>query len=1297
MGRAYDSKEGDNLVDLLGATGHAPEMTSLQPNNNLENLEGNEDINFGLGSGAGAGANAGSITNPVIGATVSQCASGSDPLLCTRDMTDGCIVSEKCGSNMWNTNDGDDAGRLHFFGTKNLEFVKGNTRIFDRTSGAASTFVNVEKGVPARGNMGPFAESSSRSMLVSQLRMQADEIASCSCTVLGSGVLSIDKKHIPSLVDHSKFARSALDEQNCKRGRPAEAGDESSSIEERPILDSGRLEQRHVVHNQDVFVGRNDERSAGIFSMELDEARRDLVATAPDRHTVFSVGRDIHFPPFANESRPYIQSRNIPANLEARGAGVHVLDIQGVSKHESLPLESEETHNGMNPPGTSMSHSEERTPQPVGMQHASSHECVSVNQSVHPAKVLNTECMKCRSSELASHTKADPNKESQQPQSTACAGAIPLYCENCRFSDLNVCKISSEDLQSRAMSSTHHVLNEMANHQLVCRTNGLDAVKICAKEHAAEFISGHNQKNMMEQILDKDKDYVEPVDYTEADEECEAKSREKAGNNQYMKDSLKSIHNRERGSGKGKVKRQEQSKIWEDERENGSENGAGDKERDSESGEGEREKGSENGEDERESAESFCTGKREWISEGQGYDAGRVKLLKLNSGSGCETSFLRSGNSSFVNWFLNLRKGLSRKQPVPVSVRESLVVSPQGKCTQDNDGRVDVDHKTRTSTCASLGGVPSLVANDKDLLKPKCLHNAECNKEGVEASLWKRRFSSTAATFFNRTSQACPIPSVHTDEGLQHFLERPLPHVESNVIEDGVNQPFKGTQSKFGCKRGNTSLANPWKSACNQEDIASFFDPLSVQNVKENLPERPSTVTHKKTNLNYCQHNASTCLSLTMNEGLNKTTISNMLAARFSSKYYLPVSGCLQHKHAMDWQKDVPCERVNGEDEMENHSQEIGRNCHVTKGLEKDTQPMDNISINDALAEQPKYIVHSASIEGAENLIGDKFLHSPSHLNFAQFGSHCARGDDSGSIPNEQGPADTSAAMAFVKAWRVETSKCKDPSMHAVPLNIAVAERNLKGICIFCGLRGHQFSECSEMLDCELGELEKKIPIWERKRERLGSCVCIRCLEVGHWGIQCQFSVSMGSSHASKQIESMATNEGLATVKDNNVRIYHSSKGGLQKMSEGSKIHSLHDYKGVHAKHLLECGRKRVEYTQYIEASSSSVPNKLRQEIVCEDAQLSQVKAHLQSDGYLKELDCHCQVATGENVTGKSMKGKQFGWMPGDELKALGGALATPASCKDPFCIFSGAAMIVPKGMLAEIEMIRLSRTDILK
>ncbi|GAQ85589.1 hypothetical protein KFL_002430050 [Klebsormidium nitens] len=129
--------------------------------------------------------------------------------------------------------------------------------------------------------------------------------------------------------------------------------------------------------------------------------------------------------------------------------------------------------------------------------------------------------------------------------------------------------------------------------------------------------------------------------------------------------------------------------------------------------------------------------------------------------------------------------------------------------------------------------------------------------------------------------------------------------------------------------------------------------------------------------------------------------------------------------------------------------------------------------------------------------------------------------DGSGNRRGSQSSADFAAAMAAVREWRKESARYRAGLIAESPiLREAMALGEMRRLtCLFCGLRGHTVSECSETPRNELAQLEARAVSWgggdvESDRRRGAGAQspkvevrCLLCQRKGHWGVDCPLSL----------------------------------------------------------------------------------------------------------------------------------------------------------------------------------------------
>lgn len=77
---------------------------------------------------------------------------------------------------------------------------------------------------------------------------------------------------------------------------------------------------------------------------------------------------------------------------------------------------------------------------------------------------------------------------------------------------------------------------------------------------------------------------------------------------------------------------------------------------------------------------------------------------------------------------------------------------------------------------------------------------------------------------------------------------------------------------------------------------------------------------------------------------------------------------------------------------------------------------------------------------------------------------------------------------------------------HITPTSRTDSTTQVNMLCLFCGTRGHQLSDCSGITETELKDLQKTINL-HGGLENL-PCLCIKCFQPDHWAISCRPSTS---------------------------------------------------------------------------------------------------------------------------------------------------------------------------------------------
>ncbi|GAB4843242.1 hypothetical protein Ancab_013210 [Ancistrocladus abbreviatus] len=89
----------------------------------------------------------------------------------------------------------------------------------------------------------------------------------------------------------------------------------------------------------------------------------------------------------------------------------------------------------------------------------------------------------------------------------------------------------------------------------------------------------------------------------------------------------------------------------------------------------------------------------------------------------------------------------------------------------------------------------------------------------------------------------------------------------------------------------------------------------------------------------------------------------------------------------------------------------------------------------------------------------------------------------------------SSEALASVLAKRLDALK------QMLPSDLTDKMVELPITCFFCGVRGHDLKECSQVTGSELEELLRNVSTYGEAEE--SPCLCIRCFQLNHWAVSC--------------------------------------------------------------------------------------------------------------------------------------------------------------------------------------------------
>lgn len=105
-------------------------------------------------------------------------------------------------------------------------------------------------------------------------------------------------------------------------------------------------------------------------------------------------------------------------------------------------------------------------------------------------------------------------------------------------------------------------------------------------------------------------------------------------------------------------------------------------------------------------------------------------------------------------------------------------------------------------------------------------------------------------------------------------------------------------------------------------------------------------------------------------------------------------------------------------------------------------------------------------------------------------------------------------AIASVFARRLGAFK------HIIPSDFTVKLGHETVTCFFCGTRGHNLHNCSQITEREIEYLSNNIRLCSETVDP--SCSCIRCFQLNHWAIACPLSASRVQQQQSESNADMA-------------------------------------------------------------------------------------------------------------------------------------------------------------------------------
>ncbi|XP_027362266.1 uncharacterized protein LOC113869928 isoform X4 [Abrus precatorius] len=180
---------------------------------------------------------------------------------------------------------------------------------------------------------------------------------------------------------------------------------------------------------------------------------------------------------------------------------------------------------------------------------------------------------------------------------------------------------------------------------------------------------------------------------------------------------------------------------------------------------------------------------------------------------------------------------------------------------------------------------------------------------------------------------------------------------------------------------------------------------------------------------------------------------------------------------------------------------------------------------------------------------------------------------------------------------------------HIIPTNSPDNTMKVNMLCLFCGTRGHQLSDCSAVTESELEDLQKNIHPYGGLEEH--HCLCIKCFQPNHWAISCPTSIStrkhesevnaLTNDHEKHVIPSDEGSAGLHTDEDDRV-----VSGGSTNGETDHQAHQNINLKRKSSEIITFKGGCNASFKKY--CSSSSEEKKFKENPVASPTRLAEKK-----------------------------------------------------------------------------------------
>ncbi|KAK6914041.1 Plus-3 domain, partial [Dillenia turbinata] len=172
-----------------------------------------------------------------------------------------------------------------------------------------------------------------------------------------------------------------------------------------------------------------------------------------------------------------------------------------------------------------------------------------------------------------------------------------------------------------------------------------------------------------------------------------------------------------------------------------------------------------------------------------------------------------------------------------------------------------------------------------------------------------------------------------------------------------------------------------------------------------------------------------------------------------------------------------------------------------------------------------------------------------------------------------------SEAMASVFARRLDALK------HIIPSDAKGRTTPAPTICFFCGTKGHDLRDCSEVMESELEDLLKNVKSYDSVEG--SACLCIRCFQLNHWAVACP-TLSSKRRHQSQCNQAIDNNFSFTKL------LFSSNSKPNPKLleSKGNQqvgvVHTSSNLKETRAETVVDLEKKLITVTSDPKSSVSS-------------------------------------------------------------------------------------------------------------